>query len=93
MNTFNNDVPMSSGSSTNYKYFDQYSIGPRCRISLFACVSVNPHTPQRDGDGGVSTSYIQSPHSIILAAVSAKGDFAFQNVTKHARKLDPEGMG
>lgn len=36
-------------------------------------------------------SYIESPRSIILAVVSAKSDFALQSVTKHARRLDPEG--
>lgn len=37
-------------------------------------------------------SYMRSPRSIILAVVSAKSDFALQSVTKHARKLDPDGI-
>lgn len=40
----------------------------------------------------LAISYMQSPRSIILAVVSAKSDFALQSVTKHARRLDSEGM-
>lgn len=36
-------------------------------------------------------SYMESPRSIILAVVSAKSDFSLQSVTKHARRVDPEG--
>ena len=36
-------------------------------------------------------SYMKRPRSIILAVVSAKGDFALQEVTELARKLDPSG--
>ncbi|KAN0076071.1 P-loop containing nucleoside triphosphate hydrolase protein [Elaphomyces granulatus] len=35
--------------------------------------------------------YMKRPRSIILAVVSAKSDFALQEVTKYARKLDPRG--
>lgn len=38
------------------------------------------------------TSYMTRPRSIILAVVSAKSDFALQDVTELARKLDPKGM-
>ncbi|KAK3617636.1 hypothetical protein LTR56_025148 [Elasticomyces elasticus] len=37
-------------------------------------------------------SYMEKPRSIILAVVSAKSDFAPQEVTKYARELDPDGM-
>ncbi|KAI0021407.1 P-loop containing nucleoside triphosphate hydrolase protein [Xylariomycetidae sp. FL0641] len=37
-------------------------------------------------------SYMKKPRSIILAVVSAKSDFALQQVTRHARVLDPRGM-
>ncbi|KAK7911643.1 P-loop containing nucleoside triphosphate hydrolase protein [Apiospora marii] len=37
-------------------------------------------------------SYMKKPRSIILAVVSAKSDFALQQVTRHARVLDPQGM-
>jgi hypothetical protein len=36
--------------------------------------------------------YMKKPRSIILAVVSAKSDFALQEVTELARNLDPEGM-
>lgn len=36
--------------------------------------------------------YMEKPRSIILAVVSAKSDFALQEVTKYARELDPDGM-
>jgi GTP-binding protein EngB required for normal cell division len=36
-------------------------------------------------------SYMKRPRSIILAVVSAKTDFALQEVTELARKLDPKG--
>lgn len=35
--------------------------------------------------------YMKRPRSIILAVVSAKSDFALQEVTRHARELDPQG--
>ncbi|KAI6082444.1 P-loop containing nucleoside triphosphate hydrolase protein [Hypoxylon rubiginosum] len=37
-------------------------------------------------------SYMNKPRSIILAVVSAKSDFALQQVTQHARALDPQGI-
>lgn len=37
-------------------------------------------------------SYMRKPRSIILAVVSAKNDFALQQVTRHARVLDPHGV-
>ncbi|KAK8054613.1 P-loop containing nucleoside triphosphate hydrolase protein [Apiospora phragmitis] len=37
-------------------------------------------------------SYMRKPRSIILAVVSAKSDFALQQVTRHARVLDPQGI-
>ncbi|KAI1182583.1 P-loop containing nucleoside triphosphate hydrolase protein [Nemania serpens] len=37
-------------------------------------------------------SYMKKPRSIILAVVSAKSDFALQQVTRHARALDSEGV-
>ena len=37
-------------------------------------------------------SYVERPRSIILAVVSAKSDFALQEVTELARELDPKGM-
>ena len=36
-------------------------------------------------------SYMKKPRTIILAVVSAKSDFALQEVTKYARELDPKG--
>jgi len=36
-------------------------------------------------------SYMKKPRSIILAVVSAKNDFALQQVTRHTRILDPKG--
>jgi GTP-binding protein EngB required for normal cell division len=36
-------------------------------------------------------SYMKRPRSIILAVVSAKNDFALQEVTELARELDPRG--
>jgi hypothetical protein len=36
-------------------------------------------------------SYMKRPRSIILAVVSAKSDFALQEVTEFARELDPKG--
>ncbi|KAG6118852.1 hypothetical protein E4U13_008227 [Claviceps humidiphila] len=35
--------------------------------------------------------YVRSPRSIILAVVSAKSDFALQEITQMAREVDPEG--
>jgi hypothetical protein len=40
---------------------------------------------------GLVLSYMKKPRSIILAVVSAKSDFALQQVTRHARALDPDG--
>ncbi len=37
-------------------------------------------------------SYMKKPRTIILAVVSAKSDFALQQVTQHARALDPKGI-
>lgn len=37
------------------------------------------------------TAYVKRPRSIILAVVSAKSDFALQEVTELARRLDPHG--
>ncbi|KAG6030299.1 hypothetical protein E4U41_000131 [Claviceps citrina] len=36
--------------------------------------------------------YVKRPRSIILAVVSAKSDFALQEITQMARELDPEGV-
>jgi hypothetical protein len=36
-------------------------------------------------------SYMKNPRTIILAVVSAKSDFALQQVTRHARAQDPNG--
>jgi hypothetical protein len=36
-------------------------------------------------------SYMEQPRSIILAVVSAKSEFALQQVTQRAREVDPEG--
>lgn len=36
--------------------------------------------------------YMKRPRSIILAVVSAKSDFALQEVTEMARQLDPKGV-
>ncbi|KAG5922928.1 hypothetical protein E4U42_005133 [Claviceps africana] len=36
--------------------------------------------------------YVTKPRSIILAVVSAKSDFALQEITQMARELDPEGI-
>lgn len=35
--------------------------------------------------------YMERPRSIILAVVSAKNDFALQEVTEMTRELDPKG--
>ncbi|KAE8440607.1 hypothetical protein EG329_007036 [Mollisiaceae sp. DMI_Dod_QoI] len=37
-------------------------------------------------------TYMKKPRSIILAVVSAKSDFALQQVTRHARAVDPKGL-
>ncbi|KAI0965395.1 P-loop containing nucleoside triphosphate hydrolase protein [Xylaria arbuscula] len=37
-------------------------------------------------------SYMKKPRSIILAVVSAKSDFALQQVTRHTIALDPKGV-
>ncbi|KAK8036251.1 hypothetical protein PG993_008865 [Apiospora rasikravindrae] len=37
-------------------------------------------------------SYMKKPRSIILAVVSAKSDFNLQQVTRYARRLDPQGV-
>ncbi|CAJ2503470.1 Uu.00g108640.m01.CDS01 [Anthostomella pinea] len=37
-------------------------------------------------------SYMEKPRSIILAVVSAKNDFALQQVTQHTRAVDPKGV-
>ena len=37
-------------------------------------------------------SYMKKPRTIILAVVSAKSDFALQQVTRHARIQDPAGI-
>jgi GTP-binding protein EngB required for normal cell division len=37
-------------------------------------------------------AYMRKPRSIILAVVSAKSDFALQQVTQHTRALDPTGI-
>ncbi|KAI0478308.1 P-loop containing nucleoside triphosphate hydrolase protein [Xylaria cf. heliscus] len=37
-------------------------------------------------------SYMKKLRSIVLAVVSAKSDFALQQVTRHARALDPDGV-
>ncbi|KAK8147552.1 hypothetical protein G3M48_001451 [Beauveria asiatica] len=36
--------------------------------------------------------YVRNPRSIILAVVSAKNDFALQEITEMARELDPKGI-
>ncbi|XWW94493.1 hypothetical protein V2A60_002436 [Cordyceps javanica] len=36
--------------------------------------------------------YVENPRSIILAVVSAKNDFALQEITEMARELDPNGI-
>ncbi|KAK1060944.1 hypothetical protein LTR33_012802 [Friedmanniomyces endolithicus] len=36
--------------------------------------------------------YMEKPRSITLAVVSAKSDFALQEVTQYARELDPKGL-
>jgi GTP-binding protein EngB required for normal cell division len=36
-------------------------------------------------------SYMEQPRSIILAVVSAKSEFALQQITQRAREVDPEG--
>ena len=36
-------------------------------------------------------SYMKNPRTIILAVVSAKSDFALQQVTRHTREQDPRG--
>ncbi|SPQ20272.1 d2ff7535-15ba-4b15-bbe1-66474a22c4e8 [Thermothielavioides terrestris] len=36
-------------------------------------------------------SYMKNPRTIILAVVSAKSDFALQQITRHAREQDPNG--
>ncbi|KAJ4307323.1 hypothetical protein N0V88_000706 [Collariella sp. IMI 366227] len=36
-------------------------------------------------------SYMKTPRTIILAVVSAKSDFALQQVTRHTREQDPRG--
>ncbi|KAF5127110.1 Interferon-induced GTP-binding protein Mx1 [Metarhizium anisopliae] len=36
--------------------------------------------------------YVKKPRSIILAVVSAKSDFALQEITEMARELDPRGL-
>ncbi|GAO15862.1 uncharacterized protein UV8b_07746 [Ustilaginoidea virens] len=36
--------------------------------------------------------YMESPRSIILAVVSAKSDFALQDITELAREVDPRGV-
>ena len=36
-------------------------------------------------------SYMKNERTIILAVVSAKNDFALQQITKHTRRLDPQG--
>lgn len=36
--------------------------------------------------------YVKRPRSIILAVVSAKSDFALQEITEMARELDPHGL-
>ncbi len=41
---------------------------------------------------GLVLSYMKKPRTIILAVVSAKSDFALQQVTRHARALDPKGI-
>ena len=37
-------------------------------------------------------SYMKNPRTIILAVLSAKSDFALQQVTRHARTQDPSGI-
>ncbi|KAK3900215.1 hypothetical protein C8A05DRAFT_45903 [Staphylotrichum tortipilum] len=37
-------------------------------------------------------SYMKNPRTIILAVVSAKSDFALQQVTRHTRAQDPHGI-
>lgn len=37
-------------------------------------------------------TYMRKPRSIILVVVFAKSDFALQQVTQHARALDPKGI-
>ncbi|KAM3558130.1 hypothetical protein MY1884_004150 [Beauveria asiatica] len=37
-------------------------------------------------------AYVKNPRSIILAVVSAKSDFALQEITEMARELDPKGI-
>lgn len=40
---------------------------------------------------GLVLSCMKKPRNIILAVVSAKSDFALQQVTRYARALDPDG--
>ena len=68
---------------------DQSVEGSVCRrISLSKDQSVEDAKTVRN----MVVEYMKKPRSIILAVVSAKSDFALQEVTKLARKLDPEGV-
>lgn len=50
--------------------------------------SVNDATTVRN----LVCDYMRRPRSIILAVVSAKSDFALQEITELARELDPDGI-
>jgi GTP-binding protein EngB required for normal cell division len=59
---------------------------------LFRAGNRDQSVEDADTVGNMVVGYMKKPRSIILAVVSAKSDFALQEVTELARNLDPEGM-
>lgn len=59
---------------------------------LFRAGNQDQSVEDADTVRNMVVGYMKRPRSIILAVVSAKSDFALQEVTELARNLDPEGM-
>jgi GTP-binding protein EngB required for normal cell division len=59
---------------------------------LFRAGNQDQSVEDADTVRNMVVGYMEKPRSIILAVVSAKSDFALQEVTELARNLDPEGM-
>jgi len=59
---------------------------------LFRAGNQDQSVEDADTVRNMVVGYMEKPRSIILSVVSAKSDFALQEVTEIARKLDPQGQ-
>ncbi|KAI6374390.1 hypothetical protein MCOR25_003179 [Pyricularia grisea] len=59
---------------------------------LFVAGNKDQSTQDAEVVDALVMSYMENPRTIILACVSAKSDFALQQVTQRARAVDPKGL-